>query len=267
MWYFKTVLSGLFILFGKFQQREDWKLIWKIPVNADQIESDNLGNVFVVKDDQLIKYRENGTIFRQYSNKTLGKISSLDVRNPLKIIVFYKDFSRLIFLDNTITENGSPVFLDEYGLEFAGLVCASYDNGFWIFDPVQYRLLRFDQNMKNTTRIINLNQIIEKKISPTYMIERENHLFITDPESGILRFDIFGNYINTIPLKNLRKFNVIDKNLIYMDSEGYLVFYDLKLLNFKKIKLPETHIRDLHYYRNSLWILTQDAICLYRLSE
>ncbi|MBD0332705.1 MAG: hypothetical protein ICV66_08615, partial [Chitinophagaceae bacterium] len=56
---------------------------------------DNLGNLYVVTPtDQLKKFNSNGDSISVYNDvKRFGKLHSLDVSNPLKIILFYKDFS------------------------------------------------------------------------------------------------------------------------------------------------------------------------------
>ena len=69
--------------------------LWTIPVKGDKVASDNLGNPMVIDKDVLNKYRDNGTFFRTFSNKRLGKISAIDAMNPLKIAVFYRDFFKV----------------------------------------------------------------------------------------------------------------------------------------------------------------------------
>lgn len=246
---------------------QGWKQQWTAQIQGDQVCIDNLGSAFIIKGDQLFKLKENGQAFRQYSNKSLGNIHSIDVKNPLKILLFYKDFSRLVFLDNTITENGSPIFLEDYNLEFSSIACSSYDNGFWIFDPVQYRLVRFNQNLQISSQVLNLNQILGKKIQPIFMLEQENHLFLSDPAIGILRFDIFGNYINSISIKGIQKFQVNDHVLTYIANENEIIFYNLKTQKENKLRLPQQQIKDYCFQKNLLAILIEGSLFMYKLSE
>src|SRR6476659_8841896 len=71
----------------------------------DYFKADNLNNVYMIKDDELIKYLPDGRFFRRYSNLKLGTITSVDVTNPLKILVYYRDFQQIIFLDNQLSVN------------------------------------------------------------------------------------------------------------------------------------------------------------------
>ena len=45
----------------------------------------------------VIKYDANGIYISRFSSKLSGKIQYVDVSNPLKILVAYKDFSRILF--------------------------------------------------------------------------------------------------------------------------------------------------------------------------
>jgi hypothetical protein len=263
------ILLVIFVLFlfpeGFQKPLADWQLLWKAPAKGTQLYADNLGNPFVVNADELIKYRDNGTVFRIYSNKTLGAITSVDVSNPLKIIVFYKDFSRIVMLDNTVTENGSPIFLDERDLEQTSLVCTSYDNGFWVFEPVHFRLIRFNQSLQETARVQNLNQLIDGELQPVYMLEQENRLYMSDPSRGLLQFDIFGTYIKTIPIKGIRKFQVIGDLLFYSDQLGLLKVYGLKTLRENQIELPLKNYTDWQIDKERLFLLVNDSIAAYRI--
>src|SRR5688572_3667151 len=91
--------------------------------NFDFFEADNFGNIYTVKNEELCKYLPNGKRHARYSNLRYGNITSLDVSNPLKILLYYRDFQQIIFLDNQLSVNSNPVSLELLGLEQAHLVC------------------------------------------------------------------------------------------------------------------------------------------------
>jgi hypothetical protein len=246
---------------------QTWNKIFTVASKGDYLLTDNLGNSFVVRNDQLTKYRDNGTVFRLYSNKKLGKITSVDPMNPLKIVVFYRDFSQVVFLDNTVTENGDPILLTDWELEQASVVCSSYDNGLWLFDQVQYSLTRFNQQFKPTVQVKSLNQILGYTPQPAFMMEQNNHVFMSDTAHGILQFDIFGTYIKTIPVKGLKKFQVFGDNLYYANKEGFLVAYGLKTLQESRLKLPVTDFIDMRIGQNRLHILGSDSLIVFEFPE
>jgi hypothetical protein len=219
----------------------------------------------VIDKDVLNKYRDNGTFFRTFSNKRLGEISSIDAMNPLKIAVFYKDFSRVLFLDNTLTENGNAIELEKFELEQASLICASYGNGIWVYDGVAYTLTRFNQEMQRNVQILNLNQILGYTPDPKYLMEHENHLYMSVPEKGILQFDIFGTYIRTIPIVGLFKFQVVGNTLFYSQTPGILDAFEMKTLQENRLKLPINDYIDLSINQNRIYLLRKDSLSVFQI--
>src|SRR5579863_9753434 len=61
---------------------------------------DNLGNIYVLnKDNQLKKESPQGDSLAVFNDvRRYGKIASVDVTNPLKILVYYREFSTIIEL-------------------------------------------------------------------------------------------------------------------------------------------------------------------------
>jgi hypothetical protein len=245
-------------------QQALWEKLWQTAVNGKSIGTDNLGNAYALNGDVLSKYRDNGEFYRIYSNKRLGNISLADVGNPLKILVFYRDFSRIIFLDNTLTENGNPLQLEDRELELASLACTSFDNGLWIYDPVRFMLVRYNQQLQETVRITNLNQILGYAPEPDFMTEYESVLYMNDPARGILRFDIFGTYLSLIPLKSLKNFQVADNTVFYNTGTSTLMAFGLKTLQTDTIHLPVNNYSDLRWWKDRIYVLTHDSLSVYR---
>lgn len=48
--------------------------------------------------------KKNNTQLWQYKNLSLGKITKIDLQNPLKIVLFYEGFNSVILLDNQLNE-------------------------------------------------------------------------------------------------------------------------------------------------------------------
>lgn len=247
---------------------QQYKFLSTIAVKGNSFTTDNLGNWFVINNDQLIRYRSPEREPYIYSNKRLGNITSVDASNPLKIIVFYRDFSKIVFLDNTLSENGAAITLQDFDLDQTSVVCTSYDNGFWVFDQQNFLLIRFDKQLNETVRIKNLHLIVNRAVEPNFMIEYDNRLYMNDPQSGILIFDIFGTYYKTIPIKKLVRFQVIGKYISYLDEQGKFMWYDMTLIENMEVKLPR-HISEIEprIEKDRLFIFKGDSLMLYEIKQ
>src|SRR5688500_1993390 len=72
----------------------------------DAFTTDPLGNIYLVKGAEVVKYNASGIRTARYSNLQLGDVATIDAMNPLKILLHYRDFQQLVFLDNQLSPNG-----------------------------------------------------------------------------------------------------------------------------------------------------------------
>jgi hypothetical protein len=216
-------IISFFICFG-FINRD--KTI--IKSKLDYFTTDNLGNIYTIKDEELIKYLSSGKFFGRYSNLQLGSISSVDATNPLKILLYYRDFQQIVFLDNQLSKNSDIVSLQDLGYEQTDLVCASNNNSFWIYNKQNNELIRFNENSKKIAATGNLKQVLSANLNPNFLTEHNGYLYLNCPETGIYVFDIFGTFSKIISLKNLKNFQV-DDEIIYFKKDSNLCSYNYKL--------------------------------------
>jgi len=235
----KTLLFLLLAVWSFKPNAQSIQSVGVITDNFNQFTTDNLGNVYTIRNHELKKFRPDGSLWLLFSNISLGNISFVDATNPLKILLFYKDFSRIQFLDNMLSERSPVIQLQQLGYDQTVATCTSYDNGFWIFDQLNFELVRFNQDLIQTQNVKNLNQILGYEFTPTFLTEHNNYLFMNIPNKGILVFDIYGTYIKTIPLPDLIDFQVYN-DLIYYLKEGKPSVYNMKTLQTSVLDFPES---------------------------
>lgn len=264
------LLLILFICISPKIFESKFKLIKKIDKNGDYITSDKLANIYLIKGNNLSKYNIKGNILKTYSNISSGDISFVDASDPFKILLFYKDFSRIVFLDNTLSKKGDAISLVDLNLELSSLACSSYQNGFWLYDPKSFQLIRIDQNLKINQKSGDITQLTGKQINPNFLTEINNFVYLNDPEAGILVFDEYGSYYKTLPFKNLTAFQIIDNKLIYCDSTK-ISSYNLKTFEHGSIPLPLSRPVSMRINLNTLskhlFLLTQTSLNIYSISE
>lgn len=239
------------------------KLVKQIDIVATNFTVDYLGNIYFVKGDEVVKYNNQHEYFNRFSNKSLGKINFIDATNPLKVLVLYNDVSVIQFLDNMLGKSTGDIFLQELGMGPATLACTSFNNGFWVYNPVNFELRRLDETLNQTVQTFNLNQITGVDIHPDFMVEHHNWLYLNNPETGILVFDIYGTYNKQIPLKGLNYFQVVE-NAIYYQQENSLYKFDTNTLNIDKLDLPEKS-RKVIVLKNLLYTLSDTGLSIYSL--
>ena len=238
------------------------KLKHAIKVQAETIMVDNISNVYTISDDVIKKFDADGNFLKSYTNKNYGKITSIDTWNPMKIVVFYRDFLQMVFLDNTLSQNGDPVSFEALGFPGTTLACNSFDNGFWIYDSQNFALVRFDQNLQKVTETGNLASQLGQDIKPNFILEYDNRLYLNDPSIGIFVFDVFGTYNKTIPINGLDQFQFKSNELIYFQRDK-LKSFNLKTLEQDQFALPDSNAINVKVVMNRLYLLKKDELKMY----
>lgn len=190
----------------------------------DTFTTDELGNVYALRGDELELYNVKGELLQRNSLKTFGRIGTIDAFYSLKPMVFAPEQGQLAVLDNTLAVQGSVIDLPSKAFPQVTLVCASVQNGFWFFDQKELALVRVDGQLRPLANTGRLDQLIGHAPMPRQMIERDNWLYVNDPANGILVFDLFGTYAKTIPITGAESFEVRGDRLLYFAAGTFNVF-------------------------------------------
>jgi hypothetical protein len=213
---------------------------------------------------EIVKRDLNGLELMKNSSLAFGEISSLDASNSLKMLLFFKDLSQVVYLDNQLSIRGDRVELDFLGLSQTTAICRSYNEGFWVFDQTTFELIRMDEQLNATAQSGNLTQILDFVPEPNYLREYNNWVYVNEPENGVLVFDWYGSYTRTIPIKGLNKFVIRADKLFYL-TKSKLASYDLKTSQFAEIDLPSPEIIDFTIFEDKLLLITQNELLIYRI--
>jgi hypothetical protein len=245
----------------------DFQFVKSVKVDGDRHFSDPLGNVYIVKNNHLVKFVQDYTKAAEYSNLFLGNIHSIDVSDPLRILIYYQDHNQIVWVDNFLSEIRSPIWLDDLGADQAQLVCSSNQGGFWIFNGLNNQLQYFDVNLQFVHESITLNSLTGADIQPVFMLEKSRNVYLNVPGFGILVFDLFGNYSKTIALEIPGEFQVTDHN-IYFFKAGELFSFDMLTNTPGKLPLPEENgCIKVEMQPDFLYLFKQQAYSVYKIRD
>ena len=132
------------------------------------------------------------------------------------------------------------------------MVCRSYNDGIWYYDPVRFELIRKNQELITTNQSGNLANLLNKNIQANFLEEYNNKIYLNDSSHGILVFDIYGTYLKTLPILGLTSFQVRDKYLIYTNKKGEINTYDFFTMEIAKYKPLKYNSVDLVRVENNL---------------
>lgn len=257
----KILLSFAAIIFLSFHTPE-YRLITSISPQASFITSDNLGNCYLIRNNIVEKYNPNGLLLKAYSDKSFGNITHMDATDPMKPLLFYREFARIVFLDNTLSLNGTPVNIEERGFQDVQLAAQSRTNGLWLYTGQNAELVRLDEQLEVTHRTGNLRQVLGMNIAPNYLVEYNSRVYLNSPNEGILVFDMYGTYFRTIPAKGLLSFQVQDDAVLYL-KDGKLHSYNLKTLDEQQLPLPDSTALSFRAEKERIYLRKEKSVDIY----
>ncbi len=258
----KKIIYILLFFTLNISAQEKFKQVTTIEITANFFTTDNQSNIYAIKGNELFKYNKLGTLLYKYSNKNLGNIDYIDASNPLRILVFYKNFLQVVFLDNTLSPHGEPTSFDILGLPQVTLAATSYNSCVWLYNQQNFELIRFNQSFEKTQVTTNLNLVLNISLQPTQLLEYDNRLYLNNPQTGILIFDIYGTYYKTIPLKGIQHFQPIG-DWVYYQTENKIMAYNIKTTEEKDFEIPKQDFINFRVEMDYLFIQTTDKILVY----
>lgn len=199
---------------------------------------DNLGNMyFLYQNGQLKKLRPNGDSLAVFNNvRKFGRLHAVDVSNPLKVLLHFRDFNTVVVLDRMLNER-SVLDLRRFNLLQVRSIGQSYDNNIWIYDELDARLKKIGDDGRLIDQSNDFRQIFDTTPSPSMIIDQDKLVYMYDEQRGMYTFDYYGGFKNRIPFLGWRDFTVIERSVFGRDS-SYFYRYDTGTLDLQQLAVP-----------------------------
>ena len=147
---------------------------------SEKVEIDQYGFIYHINKDNLIKFNLKGVPLYNYSNKLLGNITQLDISNPLRPLLFYKDQGIILALDNTLSLQKSEISLNELALYQTSCISNSnFDNGIWLYDIDVNEIVKINHQAEVVFKSGNLSVILPNMQFPVLkLFEKNKKLYV-----------------------------------------------------------------------------------------
>ena len=155
-----------------------WK---KIKGDITAFAADNFDNIYLLNSyDQLKKIDANGDSIAVFNNvRKYGKVAQIDVSNPLRVLLYYKDFSTVVILDRLLNIRGTIDFRKQDIFQVQA-VCLSYDNKIWLYDEFDHKLKKIDEDGKLLFATTDFRQLFDEAFSFTTICDQDGFLYLYD---------------------------------------------------------------------------------------
>ena len=226
---------------------------------------DNLGNLYLVNvAGQLKKLGPRGDSIAVFNNvRQYGKISLMDVTNPLKVLLYFRDFGTVVVLDRFLNTR-STIDLRRQHLFQVKAIGQSYDNNIWVFDELESKIKRISEEGRILDQSADFRQIFDSAPSPQFIVDQGRQLYLYDSVKGVYLFDYYGAFKNRIQLTGWTDFAVIGSILFGRDA-GMLYKYEPGTLNLQSYLIAPAmqHARKIKITPGAIYLLRDDRLDIY----
>lgn len=236
-----------------------------ITVNAGSFAVDNLGNLFVFSaTGQLKKLDDSGDSVAVFNDvRRYGKLYAVDVSNPLKVLLYYKDYGTVLVLDRLLNVRTS-IDLRKLNLFQVNAISQAYDNGIWVFDEWAGQIKHIGDDGRVIDQSVDLRQVFDSMPSPRFMTDENKLLYLYDVQKGVYLFDYYGSFKSRIPLIGWQDFTVVN-DIIFGRKDNKLFRYQPGSLDLQEYDLPPNMInaKSIKITPQGIYLLRDDRIEIY----
>jgi hypothetical protein len=236
----------LFLIFfllpypGMAQNDSIFHLIKTIKGDIVDFTVDNLDNIYILNSrNQIKKFNANGDSVAIYNDvKKFGQATLIDVSNPLKILLYYRDYATVVMLDRFLNSVNS-IDLRKQKIFQAKAIGQSYDNKIWVYDEIEHKLKKVDENGKLLQETPDFRLLLGTGPSPIKIYDENRLVYVYDSVYGVYVFDYFGTLKNNIMIDHWQNFKVAGK-FIYGSRADSLFRYEIASFRVDEWKMPES---------------------------
>ena len=202
-------------------------------VKGDFFTIDIYGDIYIVERSVFYKFNLKGELLFSFANRQLGAISSVNVDNPMKIMLFYQDIGSVIFLNDKLVPITNELNFFEKGYSAVSLSTFSGNNQIYFYDPLYSNLVATDFFLKEVSRV----HLTFTPFTPVKIFNiKEKNVIMYDPKTGFYIFDVFCNFVKKLALTTPSDVNIFNEKIYFIENE-MLSVYDIKSLELSRISI------------------------------
>jgi glutaredoxin-related protein len=260
---FSLLVSG----YAEAQTDTSYQLIAVIKGDIVDFTVDNLDNVYILNStDQLKKYNAGGDSVAVFNNvKKFGRISTIDVSNPLKVLLYYKDFSTLVVLDRLLSTRNT-LDLRKQNIFQVNAVAQSYDNNIWLYDENESKLKKLNDEGKVLQETADFRSLFGEAPRIENIYDQDGFVYLYDPAKSVYVFDYYGALRNKIQVNGWKDFKIAGK-FIFGINHDTLHRYEINTFRADERRLPNLFQNSLkvNFTSARLYVLKKDLLEIYML--
>ena len=260
--FFITCCSLLFNLVSVAQADSSFRFTKDIKGDIVAFTVDNLDNIYLLNStNQVKKLNSNGDSVAVFNDvKKFGQASLIDVSNPLKILLYYRDFATIVVLDRLLNVRNT-IDLRKQNILQVRAIGQSYDNKIWVYDEVENKLKKIAEDGTLLQETPDFRQLFGEALTPQKIFDQDQYVYLYDSTKAVFVFDYYGALKNKILISGWQNFKVAGRYIFGSDT-ARLYRYDIKTFRTDEWNMPEelTQSQSFNFSSSRLYALKNGMI-------
>jgi hypothetical protein len=243
-----------------------FELVSEQNAEADRLVVDDLGNIYLMNSTGIERRNAvGGGVFRT-SEMQWGEFHDVDVTDPLRPFIHFSSSGKVVFFDNTLSVQGSPIDLFEHGYDNIDFMCGSRGDGYWLWDGRNSEIIRVDRNFNRILSTGNLSILLKSEILPQAMMERGSFLYVLNSDNTLHIFDMFGAWKKSLTIGALVNWEADSGGLFLFGVDKKMRMVDAKLWQVQELELPVSE-GSFSFHSPYLYSLENGVLRMFKLVE
>lgn len=259
---FFILFSWLLLADSFAQQDTTFRQIRMITGDITDFTVDNLDNIYLLNSrNQLSKFNADGDSVAVFNGiRSFGQVSLVDVSNPLKLLLYYKDFGTVVILDRFLNVRHT-IDLRKQNILQVKAIGQSYDNQIWVYDELENKLKKIDEEGRLVFETPDFRQLLGKAISPMKIYDEDKNVYLYDSLNGVYVFDYYGGLRHNIMIYHWNNFKLAGK-YIFGSKADTLYRYGIANYRVDEWKMPVPIFQSSHFNFSSTRLYALKPACI-----
>jgi hypothetical protein len=219
----------------------------------------------LTEENQLKKYNVKGDSMGVFNDvKRYGKLTEIIASNPLRTILYYRNFRTVLVLDRLLNDVNT-IDLRKLNIFQVKAVAPAYDNSIWVFDEQDSKLKKVGEDGRLLNETADLRLVLDEAPLPEKIFDQNGFVYLYDPQKGIFIFDYYGALKNKIALTGWKYLQVLGNNIVGI-KDGKIMSYKTGTLDITENPVPDFVIKakDLHITPAGIYLLDNEGVSFYK---
>ena len=262
----KTYIAVILFLFAGqpvFSQSDTlFQFVKTIKGNIENFAVDDLDNIYLLNSkNQLKKLNSKGDSVAVYNDvRRFGKATLIDVSNPLKVLLYYKNFGTVVVLDRFLNQK-NVIDLRKQNVFQAKAIGQSYDNKLWVYDELENKLKKIDEDGTMLLETPDFRMLFNETVMPQNITDNNLNVYLYDSSKAVYVFDYFGALKHKILINHWQNFKVIDK-YIFGTIADTVYRYEIKTFRYDEWPVPAqlSNSRSINFSPTRIYALKNEGL-------